>query len=123
MIMNGRIHLKNMTFFGYHGHRAEENALGQRFMIDVVLSLDIAEAARTDTLQSTVDYTKVFAICRDVVENDRVKLLETLANDIVDRILASCPRVNEVEIIIKKPSVPISGALDYVAIEIRKTRA
>lgn len=121
--MNGRIHLKNMTFFGYHGHRAEENALGQRFMIDVVLSLDIAEAASTDALQNTVDYTKVFTICRDVVENDRVKLLETLANDIMDRILASCPRVNQVEITIKKPSVPISGALDYVALETGKTRA
>lgn len=120
--MTGRIHLKNMTFFGYHGHRVEENALGQRFMIDVVLSLDISEAARSDALQHTVDYTKVFAICRDVVEHDRVKLLETLANDIIDRILESCSRVNQVEIIIKKPSVPMPGALDYVAIESSKIR-
>ena len=121
--MTGRIHLKSMTFFGYHGHRAEENALGQRFVIDVILSLDIAEAARSDALHHTVDYTTVFAICREVVEHDRVKLLETLANDIIDRILASCPRVNQVEITIKKPSVPMPGALDYVAIETSKTRA
>jgi dihydroneopterin aldolase len=120
--MNGRIHLKNMTFYGYHGHLAEENALGQRFMIDVVLSVDIAEAAKSDALHDTVDYTKVFAICRDVVENDRVKLLETLANDIIDRILESCARVKQVEITIKKPAVPVPGALDYVAIETSKTR-
>ncbi|HSY53686.1 MAG TPA: dihydroneopterin aldolase, partial [Opitutaceae bacterium] len=46
--MNGQIHLKNMVFYGYHGHLAEENSLGQRFMIDLVMALDIADAARTD---------------------------------------------------------------------------
>ena len=120
--MNARIHLKNMTFYGYHGHLAEENALGQRFFVDVVLTVDIAEAARTDALQHTVDYTQVFAICRDVVERNRVKLLETLANDIINRILASFERVQQVDIIIKKPSVPVPGALDYVALETSKVR-
>lgn len=121
--MNGRIHLKNMTFYGYHGHLAEENALGQRFMIDLTLSLDMAEAARTDDLEATVNYVKVFALCRDVVENDRVKLLETLASDIIDRILESFPPVTAVEITIKKPSAPMAGVLDYVAIETGRTRA
>jgi dihydroneopterin aldolase len=121
--MNGRIHLKNMTFYGYHGHLAEENALGQRFMVDLVLTLDIADAARTDALQHTVDYTQVFALCRDVLEQDRVKLLETLGSDIIDRILAKFERVQQVDIMIKKPSVPVPGALDYVALETSKARA
>ncbi len=121
--MNARIHLKNMTFYGYHGHLAEENALGQRFLIDLVLAVDIAEAARTDDLKATVDYVKVFEICREVVERDRVKLIETLANDIMTRILDRCPRVNQVEITIKKPSVPMPGVLDYVAVETSKARA
>jgi dihydroneopterin aldolase len=121
--MNGRIHLKNMTFYGYHGHLVEENALGQRFMIDLTLSLDMAEAARTDSLHATVDYVKVFALCRDVVENDRVKLLETLACDIIDRILENFARVAAVEITIKKPGVPLPGVLDYVAVVTSKTRA
>jgi len=121
--MNGRIHLKNMTFYGYHGHLAEENALGQRFLIDLTLSLDMAEAASTDNLHATVDYVKVFALCRDVVEKDRVKLLETLARDIMDRILENFARVTGVEIVIKKPSVPMAGVLDYVAIETSKARA
>lgn len=121
--MNGRIHLKNMAFYGYHGHLAEENALGQRFLIDVALSVDIGEAARTDDLRATADYAKVFAICREVVEHRRVKLLETLARHLMDRILESCPRVNKVEITIKKPSAPMPGVLDYVAVETSQTRA
>jgi dihydroneopterin aldolase len=51
-----------------------------------------------------------------------VKLLETLANRLLDRILAACPRVLSAEIIIKKPSVPMGGVLDYVAVETSKQR-
>ena len=121
--MKGRIHIKGMIFFGYHGHRTEEKTLGQRFTIDLVLSVEIGEAARTDELVATVDYLKVFQLCRDVVENHRVKLLETLAAHVIDRILADFPLVQEVDITIKKPSVSAPGVLDYVAIETRKTRA
>jgi dihydroneopterin aldolase len=111
-----------MVFYGYHGNLAEENTLGQRFLIDLVLSLDIAEAARSDDLTTTVDYAKVYALCRQIVEHDRVKLLETLANHIIDRVLETCPRVTRAEIVIRKPSVPVGGALDYVAIETSKER-
>ena len=120
--MTGRIHLKNMVFYGYHGNREEESTLGQRFLIDLVLSLDIAEAARTDDLNTTVDYAKIYALCRQIVEHDRVKLLETLANHIIERVLETSPRVTKVEIVIRKPSVPLGGALDYVAVETGKER-
>jgi 7,8-dihydroneopterin aldolase/epimerase/oxygenase len=120
--MIGKIHLKNMVFYGYHGNLAEENTLGQRFLIDLVLSADIAEAARTDDLNTTVDYAKIYALCRQIVEHDRVKLLETLANHILDRVLETNPRVLRAEIMIRKPSVPVGGALDYVAVETSKER-
>ncbi len=120
--MTGKIHLKNMAFYGYHGALAEENTLGQRFMVDLALTVDIAEAARTDSLKDTVDYAQVYALCRKIVEQDRVKLIETLANDILDQVLATCPRVQQAAIVVRKPSVPLGGPLDYVAIETSRTR-
>jgi dihydroneopterin aldolase len=112
-----------MVFYGYHGDLPEENTLGQRFTIDLVLVLDIAEAAASDSLNKTVDYTRVYAICRDTVEKDRFKLIEALAAHVIDRILTACPIVDTVEITIKKPSVPIAGILDHVAVETSKSRA
>jgi dihydroneopterin aldolase len=91
-------------------------------MIDLVMTLDITEAAQTDNLHATVDYVKVYGICRQILEHDRVKLLETLANHLLDRILEACPRVTKAEIIIKKPSAPMGGVLDYVALETSKER-
>ena len=123
MRMQGRIHLTNMAFYGYHGHQPGENEGGQRFFVDVVLALDIAEAAATDHLSATVDYDRVYAICRRIVENDRVKLLETLCRRIIEAILAECPRVETVEITIRKPSAPVAGVLDHVAVQTSGSRA
>jgi dihydroneopterin aldolase len=123
MAMQGRIHLKNMAFYGYHGHHPEETALGQRFQVDLVLTSDVSEAAATDSLAHAVDYVKVYDLCRRVVEQERVKLLETLGGRIIDAILRECPRVERVEIMIKKPAAPIPGTLDYVAFEASSDRA
>ena len=43
--MTGRIHLKNMAFYGYHGHHPEEGTRGQRFLVDLYLTYDMQEAA------------------------------------------------------------------------------
>lgn len=120
--MNGRIHLKNMLFYGYHGDLAEENKLGQRFIVDLALTLDIAEVARTDDLEATVDYVRVHEVCRKIVEEEQVRMIETLAVRIADRLLAEFSRIATVDIVVKKPSVPIKGVMDYVAIETSRSR-
>lgn len=115
--MIGRIHLKNMAFYGYHGHYPGESAQGQRFFVDVTLSLDMTEAMTTDHLSATVDYGRVHEVCRTIVEREKVKLLETLSHRLMTAILEACPRVRRVEVTVKKPSAPIPGVLDYVAVE------
>ena len=120
--MNGRIHLKNMLFYGYHGDLAEENKLGQRFIVDLTLTLDIAEVARTDALEATVDYVRVHEVCRELVEGKKVRMIETLAARIAERLLADFPRLTSVDVMVKKPSVPMKGVLDYVAVETNRTR-
>ena len=51
-----RISLHNMRFYGYHGVYEHEREMGQRFEIDVELSLDLAQAGATDELEDTLDY-------------------------------------------------------------------
>jgi 7,8-dihydroneopterin aldolase/epimerase/oxygenase len=121
--MTSRIHLQNMVFFGYHGHFPAENALGQRFEVDLVLDIDLTAAMKSDDLADTVDYAAVFTLCRQTVEGERCKLIEALAGRIIDRILIAWPRITGVRIIIRKPGAPVPGALDAVAVEISRTRA
>ena len=117
-----RILLENMIFYGYHGHLAEESRLGQRFLINLALTVDTTEAAATDDLSKTVDYTKIHALCREQTEDRKYRLIETLGERILTEILKKHPRVLTATITIKKPSAPIAGVLEYVGIECTKTR-
>ena len=120
--MTGRIQLANMAFYGYHGHHPGESENGQRFLVDLALTLDISAAASSDQLSDTIDYGKVYEVCRRIVESDRVKLLETLCDRIMSAILREFGRVTRVEITVRKPSAPIPGVLDYVAVEASRDR-
>jgi dihydroneopterin aldolase len=115
--MNGRVVLKNMAFYGYHGHHPEEETRGQRFFVDVTLTFDMGEAAATDQLSATVDYAKVYDTCRRIIEQERAKLLESLCQRVMTAVLDGFPRVLRVDLVVRKPSAPIPGVLDYVAVE------
>jgi dihydroneopterin aldolase len=115
--MTGRIHLKNMEFYGYHGCHPGEKAVGQRFLVDLVLTLDISRAAASDALSDAVNYERVHEACRTLMEKRRVRLLEKLCKRIGDAILRGWPQVERVEVTVKKPEAPMPGKLDYVAVE------
>jgi len=116
------IHFANMAFYGYHGARAEETELGQKFLVDLTLGLDLRPSGQSDALADTVDYSAVFETVRHVMERERYHLLEALAERLSARLLATFPMVQTVYILLKKPEAPIRGIFDHVAIEIERQR-
>jgi len=106
-----RIRLNDMEFFANHGVLPEERALGQRFVVSVELRADLRRAGASDELGDTVNYAAVFQIVREVVTGPACSLIETVAERISRRILVEHPRVESVEVRVRKPSVPIAGAV------------
>ena len=51
-----RISLTGITAFGHHGVFDFERQQGQRFVVDVNCTLDLAPAASADDLGQTIDY-------------------------------------------------------------------
>ena len=79
-----RITLTGVEAFGYHGVLESERALGQRFVVDVVLHAEIREAGRTDDLASTIDYSQVADTIVTVITGEPLNLIEALAQRIAD---------------------------------------
>lgn len=119
--MADKILLHNMTFYGFHGVYEHERELGQRFFVDVEFSLDLSKAGSTDDLNDTVDYAALYERIKDITENRRFQLLEALGNHVAELVLA-VPLVDEVTVRVRKPSVPIPGALDYVQVQVTRRR-
>lgn len=116
------IRLLGMRFYGYHGALEAERELGQRFVIDVELGLDLRAAGESDDLARTVNYAKVFKQVRDVAEGPPHALLESVAEHIAGRILSVFETVEEVRVRVHKSKVPIAGILEAAEVEIVRSR-
>jgi dihydroneopterin aldolase len=118
-----KIYLNKMEFYGYHGVFPEENKLGQRFFVDLSVSLDLKPAGQTDQLDYSVNYGELYGVCREIVEGKPVNLVETVAERIAERVLHDFPLISEISVKVIKPDPPIPGHYQSVAIEITRRRS
>ncbi|MDO8359565.1 MAG: dihydroneopterin aldolase [Devosia sp.] len=114
--------LTNLGFFGFHGVMPEENVLGQRFFIDLACGVDLRASARTDSLENTVSYADIYDVVKEAFEQRRFKLIEALAQHIVDKLFEAFPTIDWIRIAIRKPGAPIAMVSGEAAIEITRSR-
>ena len=118
-----RILLEGMVFHGRHGTLPAERELGQPFVIDVELRLDLRPAGLSDELAQTVDYGQVHRRAREIVEGEPVNLTETVAERIAAALLEDHPGVDAVRVMVAKPHVRLDGTvLAGSAVEILRRR-
>jgi dihydroneopterin aldolase len=119
-----RVELSNMVFQGRHGVPELERARAQPFEVDVEIHLDLRPAGLADDLSKTVDYRDVFEICRSVIEGPSRLLIEALAEEIAQKLLARSEPLGAAEVVVRvrKPNAPLPGRLDHAAVEITRSR-
>ncbi|KAL9267105.1 Dihydroneopterin aldolase 2-like protein [Drosera capensis] len=122
-LMRGdKLVLRGLKFHGYHGVKPEERTLGQKFLIDVDAWLDLRRAGVSDNLSDTVSYTDIYRIVKEVVEGEPQNLLESVAHQIAVATFDKFPQISDVRVKVGKPHVAVQGQLDYLGVEIFRTR-
>src|SRR5258708_31193686 len=116
-----RVLLEGLSFQGRHGVRAAEREKPQEFRVDVEVDCDLSQPGRTDRIEDTVDYTRVRAIAKDVIEGESHKLLESLAAKIAERVL-QLPKVDAVAVRVAKPPESMLP-LDAAAVRVNRAPA
>lgn len=114
------IYIKDLEFIGKHGLFKEENLLGQKFIISLKLKTDMRKAAKTDDINLTTHYGLVAKDVEEIFYSKVYKLIETLAEDIAEKVLLNYKFVTSVDVEIKKPWAPIGIIVDYVSINISR---
>jgi 7,8-dihydroneopterin aldolase/epimerase/oxygenase len=118
-----RILLEGMVFHGRHGTLPAERELGQPFVVDVELRLDLRPAGLSDDLTRTVDYSEVHQRVKEIVEGPPVNLTETLAERIAATVLEEHQPVEAVRVKVAKPHVRLGDTvLEGSAVEILRHR-
>lgn len=111
----GKIKLKNIRIYAYHGCLLEEGHIGSDYRVDLMIKTNLQPSAKSDDLHDTVDYVQLNKIVAQEM-TIKAKLLEHVAKRIIDRILAELPLVKKVEVSISKINPPIDGDVAMVSI-------
>jgi len=111
----GKVFVKNIRAYAYHGCLKEETALGSDYLVNITIKTDLSKASKSDALNDTVDYVHVNKI---VVEEMSVpsKLLEHVAKRIIDRTFIEIPMAQKLKVAVSKINPPINGDVEKVTI-------
>lgn len=117
----GSIKLKNIRIFAYHGCLEEEGKIGSDYRVDLKVIGNLSNAAVSDELEHTIDYVALHRIVQEEMAI-RSKLLETVADRIIQRILEEQLIVEKVIVDVSKINPPIGGDVEMVTVRRRKSR-
>jgi dihydroneopterin aldolase len=120
--MTDTIFIKGLVIHARHGVMEHETEVGQRFVIDIELSLNLSESAHTDRLADTVSYSLVVATATAAFKDANYKLLERAAGAVADAILTAFLRVSAVRVTVHKPHAPIDAIFDDVGVMLTRAR-
>lgn len=112
------IELHTLKFFAYHGVHEEETILGTDFEVSASIIFNAPE--KIMALKDTIDYVSAYQIIKDKFQIPE-KLLETLAQNIVEALYEFDNRILTINISIKKINPPISNFTGEVGVVYSKS--
>jgi len=113
--------IDGLAVFAHHGALPEEQALGQRFFLDLRMIPLTDAACETDDLADAIDYGAVARRAHEVASGGPYRLLERLADEVAATIIAEFP-VDEITVRVSKPSAPVPLVIDAVGVTVTHRR-
>lgn len=116
-----RIRLEGIRFRARHGVSRAERDLPQDFVVHLDVALPVSALPRTDSRARVFDYDKLANLVVDEGTSGSYKLLETLGERLIARILKDTPAIG-VTVQVKKFGPPTAASVDAVSVELSAER-
>src|SRR3954465_3907145 len=116
-----RIRLEGIRFRARHGASRAERDLPQDFVVHLDVALPVSLLPRADTRARVFDYDKLASLVGDEGTRVSYKLLEPLAERLIERVLADTPALS-VSVQVKKFGPPPSASVNAVSVELTGRR-
>jgi 7,8-dihydroneopterin aldolase/epimerase/oxygenase len=117
-----RIEIRDLRVVGVHGVLPEERERAQPFSLDIVAWVDMAAAQRSDELGDTVDYGALAQKAATMVGQQSFRLLEALAGRLADALLGADPRLEAVEVTVRKLRPPLALDVASTGVSVLRSR-
>ncbi len=113
--MKHTIEVNGIKVYAFHGCLEEEAKIGGHYRIDVRLTTDFSEAAKTDDLTKTICYVDINRIVQEQMAI-RSKLIEHVGQRIFETIYKEISNIHTLKVSIIKLTPPINGDVDNCTI-------
>lgn len=124
--MNGRvetyrIRLEGIRFRARHGASRAEQALPQDFVVHLEVELPVSALPQRDLRKSVFDYDRLANLVVEEGTRTTVRLLETLGQRLLERILGDTEAL-AATVTIKKFGPPTTASVDSASVELTARR-
>ena len=116
--MQSCIELQGMEFYAYHGVMPQERAVGNRFVVDLEIAVDVVAATSSDQLEDTLSYADIYDLVSEEMATPS-KLIEHVAGRIVERLHSSYPQISSLWVRVTKKTPPMKGVMQGASISLR----
>ena len=120
--MSDTMFVTGLLIHAHHGVMEHEAKVGQRFVIDLELTLDLDAASRSDKLADTVSYAAVVDTAMEVFTKRNYRLIEAAGGNVAEAILANFPKVQVAKVTVRKPHAPIAAIFGDAGVTITRKR-
>ena len=114
----GKVILSDIKIYAFHGCMEEEKRIGSDYIVNLIVEVNMLEPAKSDALEDAVDYVSLNAIVKEEM-SVRSRLLEHVAQRIIDRIAKQFPKIEGVEVSVAKQNPPIGGDVREVCVSLK----
>jgi dihydroneopterin aldolase len=113
--MKTRIELSNLRFYAHHGMLPHETAVGNEFIVNLMLEADLSVACVTDNVDDTINYADVFDLVKTEMQIPS-KLLEHVAGRIFRKLKETYPQLSAITVSVTKMHPPLCGEMEEARI-------
>lgn len=104
-----------MKFYAYHGVDFQERQVGNWFIVDLLLTVNMIQAIKSDCLDDTVNYAEVYEVVKSEM-NVPSMLIEHVAGRIIKTLRCRFPKIEHVQIKLAKLNPPCGGDIKSAAV-------
>jgi dihydroneopterin aldolase len=120
--VNDAIFIRGLVVHAHHGVMSHEEKVGQRFVIDLELEIDLASAGLSDRLADTASYSAIVDTATRAFTHQSYRLVEAAAARVAEAVLAAFPKIATVRVTVHKPHAPIAAIFGDVGVTILRRR-
>jgi dihydroneopterin aldolase len=120
--MSDQVFVSGLVIHAHHGVMEHESKVGQRFVLDLELSIDLKDAVRSDKLVDTVSYSAIVESVSRAFTARSYRLVEAAAGAVADALLAGFARATSVRVTVRKPHAPIAAIFADVGVTLVRHR-